>query len=174
MSVMAAAGSGQRRVETDVQRRIDLVIAEIGVVALSVSAQLEPALMGVILETGLKTDPLRKFLAHDQPAAQGPIARQAVVAGEVIGELTRIVGDAYSIEICIKFLLERLPGDEGVDSSYVSRMVNLTTLAPVIVAAILEETLPPKGDAFRAGGRPASAVGGAEAADWNADRYRGL
>jgi hypothetical protein len=31
---------------------------------------------------------------------------------------------------------------EGVDDSYVSRMVNLTTLAPNIVAAILDETLP--------------------------------
>jgi hypothetical protein len=30
-----------------------------------------------------------------------------------------------------------------VDSSYVSRMVNLTTLAPDIVAVILDETLPP-------------------------------
>jgi hypothetical protein len=31
---------------------------------------------------------------------------------------------------------------EGVDDSYVSRMVNLTTLAPDLVAAILDETLP--------------------------------
>ena len=31
---------------------------------------------------------------------------------------------------------------EGSDGSYVSRMVNLTTLAPDIVAAILDETLP--------------------------------
>lgn len=31
---------------------------------------------------------------------------------------------------------------EKVDRSYVSRMVNLTTLAPDIVAAILDETLP--------------------------------
>jgi len=31
---------------------------------------------------------------------------------------------------------------EGVDSSYVSRMVNLTTLAPDIVAAILDDALP--------------------------------
>jgi len=31
---------------------------------------------------------------------------------------------------------------EGVDDSYVSRMVNLTTLAPDIVAAILDDTLP--------------------------------
>lgn len=31
---------------------------------------------------------------------------------------------------------------EGVDNSYVSRMVNLTTLAPDIVAAILDESLP--------------------------------
>jgi len=33
---------------------------------------------------------------------------------------------------------------EGVDDSYVSRMVNLTTLAPDIVAAILDDTLPEK------------------------------
>ena len=33
---------------------------------------------------------------------------------------------------------------EGVDDNYVSRMVNLTTLAPEIVAAILDETLPPE------------------------------
>jgi hypothetical protein len=31
---------------------------------------------------------------------------------------------------------------EGVDNSYVSRMVNLTTLAPDIVEAILEDALP--------------------------------
>lgn len=31
---------------------------------------------------------------------------------------------------------------EGMDRVYVSRMVNLTTLAPDIVAAILDETLP--------------------------------
>lgn len=31
---------------------------------------------------------------------------------------------------------------EGLDSSYVSRMVNLTTLAPDIVAAILDDQLP--------------------------------
>ena len=31
---------------------------------------------------------------------------------------------------------------EGIDDSYVSRMVNLTTLAPDIIAAILDETLP--------------------------------
>ena len=31
---------------------------------------------------------------------------------------------------------------ENVDNSYVSRLVNLTTLAPDIQAAILDETLP--------------------------------
>ncbi|WP_430231990.1 hypothetical protein [Nitrosomonas communis] len=31
---------------------------------------------------------------------------------------------------------------EGVDNSYVSRMVNLTMLAPDIVAAILDDALP--------------------------------
>jgi hypothetical protein len=31
---------------------------------------------------------------------------------------------------------------EGIDDSYVSRMVNLTTLAPDIIDAILDDTLP--------------------------------
>ena len=44
---------------------------------------------------------------------------------------------------------------EGVDDSYVSRMVNLTTLAPDIVAAILDETLPPEVTLFElAAGTP--------------------
>lgn len=38
--------------------------------------------------------------------------------------------------------LKEIAVREGVDSSYVSRMINLTTLAPEIVAAILDETLP--------------------------------
>jgi hypothetical protein len=40
-----------------------------------------------------------------------------------------------------KFLKE-IAQREGVDDSYVSRMVNLTALAPDVVAAILDETLP--------------------------------
>ena len=40
--------------------------------------------------------------------------------------------------------LRELARTEGVDSSYVSRMVNLTTLAPDIVDAILDEVLPPE------------------------------
>jgi hypothetical protein len=44
---------------------------------------------------------------------------------------------------------------EGVDDSYLSRMVNLTTLAPDIVAAILDETLPPEVTLFElAAGAP--------------------
>jgi hypothetical protein len=44
---------------------------------------------------------------------------------------------------------------EGVDDSYVSRMVNLTTLAPDLVAAILNETLPPEVTLFElAAGTP--------------------
>lgn len=39
--------------------------------------------------------------------------------------------------------LREIARTEGVDSSYVSRMVHLTTLAPDVVAAILDETLPP-------------------------------
>ena len=38
--------------------------------------------------------------------------------------------------------LREIAAREAVDNSYVSRMVNLTTLAPDIVAAILDETLP--------------------------------
>ena len=33
---------------------------------------------------------------------------------------------------------------EGVDDSDVSRMVNLTTLAPDVNSAILDDTLPPR------------------------------
>jgi hypothetical protein len=40
---------------------------------------------------------------------------------------------------------------QGIDDSYVSRMVNLTMLAPDIVAAILEETLPPEVTLFELG-----------------------
>ena len=38
--------------------------------------------------------------------------------------------------------LREIARREGVDSSYVSRMVNLTTLAPDTVAAILDDALP--------------------------------
>jgi hypothetical protein len=38
--------------------------------------------------------------------------------------------------------LREIAGREGVDSSYVSRMVNLTTFAPDIVAAVLDDALP--------------------------------
>ena len=44
---------------------------------------------------------------------------------------------------------------EGVDDSYVSRMVNLTTLAPDIVTAILDETFRPEVTLFElAAGTP--------------------
>jgi len=38
--------------------------------------------------------------------------------------------------------LREIADREGVDNSYVSRMINLTCLAPDIVAAILDDTLP--------------------------------
>lgn len=38
--------------------------------------------------------------------------------------------------------LKEIASREGIDNSYVSRMVNLTTLAPDIVAAILDDALP--------------------------------
>lgn len=39
--------------------------------------------------------------------------------------------------------LREIAEKEGVDNSYVSRMVNLTTLAPDIVEAILDDQLSP-------------------------------
>jgi hypothetical protein len=52
--------------------------------------------------------------------------------------------------------MKEIARHEGVDDSYVSRMVNLTTLAPDIVAAILDETLPPEVTLFElAAGTPA-------------------
>ena len=39
--------------------------------------------------------------------------------------------------------LSEIAEKEGVDNSYVSRMVNLTALAPDIVEAILDDQLPP-------------------------------
>ncbi|ONF43314.1 hypothetical protein BTO32_11570 [Marinobacter lutaoensis] len=39
--------------------------------------------------------------------------------------------------------LREIAEKEGVDNSYVSRMVNLTILAPDIVAAILDDQVPP-------------------------------
>jgi len=38
--------------------------------------------------------------------------------------------------------LRELAVREGVDNSYVSRMINLMMLSPYVVAAILEDTLP--------------------------------
>ena len=38
--------------------------------------------------------------------------------------------------------LKEIAERENIDNSYVSRMVNLTTLAPDIVAAILDDALP--------------------------------
>ena len=39
--------------------------------------------------------------------------------------------------------LREIAEKEGIDNSYVSRMVNLTNLAPDIVAAILDDQVPP-------------------------------
>ena len=51
---------------------------------------------------------------------------------------------------------------EGVDNSYVSRMVNLTTLAPDIVEAILEDALPDTITLLELAADPPVLWGGAE------------
>jgi len=40
-------------------------------------------------------------------------------------------------------LVREIAEKEGIDNSYVNRMVNLTILAPDIVEAILDDQLPP-------------------------------
>ena len=54
--------------------------------------------------------------------------------------------------------MKEISWHEGVDDSYVRRMVNLTTLVSDIVAAILNETLPPDATLFEfaAASRPES------------------
>ena len=42
----------------------------------------------------------------------------------------------------VLLLVKEIATREGIDNSYISRMVNLTTLAPDIIAAILDDTLP--------------------------------
>lgn len=49
---------------------------------------------------------------------------------------------ALSLEAGAAKSLREIAALEGVDNSYVSRMVNLTTLAPDIVDAILQNELP--------------------------------
>jgi hypothetical protein len=55
------------------------------------------------------------------------------------GEVPRTVQRAFH-----RKAVSGAAGRERADDSYVSRMVNLTTLASNIVAAILDETLPPE------------------------------
>ena len=57
--------------------------------------------------------------------------------------------------------MKELARREGVDDSYVSRMVSLTTLAPDIVAAILDETLPQEVTLFELAAETPQGVGGA-------------
>ena len=65
-----------------------------------------------------------------------PISRSlARRLGRNIGDRRRAVGLTQG-------QLAEIADREKIDRSYVSRMVNLTTLAPDIQAAILDETLP--------------------------------
>ena len=60
--------------------------------------------------------------------------------------------------------LKAIAAREGIDNSYVSRVVNLTTLSPDIVAAILDDDVAESRDVVRPGGRSTGVVGGTEAA----------
>ena len=56
--------------------------------------------------------------------------------------LGRNIGDRRRAVGLTQEQLAEIADREKIDRSYVSRMVNLTTLAPDIQAAILDETLP--------------------------------
>ena len=75
--------------------------------------------------------------AVGQPPAMGHTAATALQLALARGHRWLALpesGDAKS--------LREIATLEGVDNSYVSRMLNLTTLAPDIVDAILQNTLP--------------------------------
>jgi hypothetical protein len=62
---------------------------------------------------------------------------------------------------------------EGVDDSSASYTMHLTTLAPDIVAAILDETLPPEGTIFDlAAGTPVLWEAQGRNLDWDNSRFR--
>ena len=61
--------------------------------------------------------------------------------------------------------LREIAAREGVDNSYVSRMINLTTLAPDIVVAILDDALPNDITLFDLAVDPAGVVGEAVGKD---------
>ena len=73
-----------------------------------------------------------------------------LVVSETFCKVSPVSDTANRPKICQKDMLEsgkvknltEIAALEGVDNSYVSRMVNLTTLAPDIVEAILEDALP--------------------------------
>ncbi len=69
-----------------------------------------------------------------QPEPQEPTILQAALARGHLWQRMLDDGRATSIGQIAK--------KEGVDDRYVARFLNLTTLAPEIVAAILDETLP--------------------------------
>lgn len=68
------------------------------------------------------------------PEPQGPTILQAALARGHIWQRMLEDGRVKSIG--------QIARKEGVDDRYVARFLNLTTLAPEIVAAILDETLP--------------------------------
>ena len=80
----------------------------------------------VLLPPGVTTTTL--------PEAQELTALQAALAQAHIWQRMLEDGRAGSIK--------EIARKEGVDARYVARFLNLTTLAPEIVAAILDETLP--------------------------------
>lgn len=83
-----------------------------------------------------------------QPWGGEPTPRQLALARE-----HRWVAMLESGEVTLLRELAR------TDSSYVSRMVNLTTLAPDIVAAMLDETLSPEVTLFELAVDPPAVLG---------------
>jgi hypothetical protein len=55
---------------------------------------------------------------------------------------TNSIGIKHHLAVWVVRNLSEIGAREKIDNSYVSRMVNLTSLAPDIVAAILDDSLP--------------------------------
>ena len=92
---------------------------------------LPAALESAVLDQ-LRANGIERLVLELRPE---PVEQQAKVLARGHRWLTMLEsGEAES--------LKEIATREGIDNSYVSRMVNLTTLAPDIVAAILDDTLP--------------------------------
>ena len=95
------------------------------------------ALGGCVSTTS--TPPLESSASSEANAAVGDPANDAI---RIDGRFSRVHARSVPRHEPPYPSLAEVAEMEGMDRAYLSRMVNLTTLAPDIVAAILDESLP--------------------------------